>query len=217
MEVNEGGRSGAALAASTTRSRILDTAAELFWRQGYHATTMRQIAAGVGIKAASLYNHFESKQELLFRIAYDTMSEMYEAVMASMASADKPEERLRAFVRAHTSYCIVERYRARVADELRDLEPHNLEAVITIRDRYELVLRQILKELDAGTGRVSDVAVTANALATMASQVSTWYREDGRLGPAEIADLYAGLAVGAALGGSARARRSASRDAPHER
>ncbi len=202
------GKSPAALAV-TTRERIVAVAAELFHRQGYSATTMRQIATGVGIKAASLYNHFPSKQELLFRISYDTMVEMHAAVLDAMAGVVEPEERLRAFVGAHTKYCIVERYRARVADELRDLEPDNLREVVAMRDRYEGVLRRILDDMNEATdGAVRDVAVTANAVATMASQVSAWYRDGGRLGPEEIADLYAELAVGAALGSRAQRTRA---------
>ncbi len=47
-----------------SRSRILDAASALFSEKGYAATSMRDIADAVGIKAASLYNHFKGKQEL---------------------------------------------------------------------------------------------------------------------------------------------------------
>ncbi|MHB1508404.1 MAG: TetR/AcrR family transcriptional regulator [Acidimicrobiales bacterium] len=186
----------------TTRDRIVEVAARLFHQHGYHATTMRQIADGVGIKAASLYNHFAGKQELLYTISYDTMCEMLASVQKALAGVHEPDEQLRAFVRAHTTYCIVERYRARVADELRDLYPENLLEVVAMRDRYEAVLRGILAALDASSGgAVGDVTLVANAIGTMASQVATWYRDDGRLGPDEIAGLYAELALGAALAG----------------
>ncbi len=196
----------------TTRDRIVEVAARLFHQQGYHATTMRQIAEGVGIKAASLYNHFAGKQELLYTISYDTMGEMLASVQTALAGVREPDEQLRAFVRAHTTYCMVERYRARVADELRDLYPENLLDVVAMRDRYEAVLRDILAALDASSGgAVGDVALVANAIGTMASQVATWYRDDGRLSPDEIADLYATLALGAALAGVTR---SATRARP---
>lgn len=48
----------------SAREQILERALELFSQKGYSATTMRDIAAAVGVKAASLYNHFESKQGL---------------------------------------------------------------------------------------------------------------------------------------------------------
>src|SRR3954467_3745345 len=59
-----------------TKARIRGVASELFFEQGYHATSMRQIADGAGVRVGSLYNHFTNKEDLLFRIAYETMEEM---------------------------------------------------------------------------------------------------------------------------------------------
>ena len=41
-----------------TRAALVEAAFELFSRQGYHGTTIRQIAKGVGLTPGSLYNHF---------------------------------------------------------------------------------------------------------------------------------------------------------------
>lgn len=51
--------------AESTKEKIFRTAVELFAAQGFHATTVRQIAAAVGIKESSLYNHFRSKDAML--------------------------------------------------------------------------------------------------------------------------------------------------------
>ena len=49
----------------TTREKILDAAVVLFSRSGYCRVSMRDIAKEVGIKAASIYNHFSSKSDIL--------------------------------------------------------------------------------------------------------------------------------------------------------
>jgi AcrR family transcriptional regulator len=49
----------------STRDLILDAALELFSENGYSETTMREIANNVGIKSASIYNHFSGKSEIL--------------------------------------------------------------------------------------------------------------------------------------------------------
>jgi AcrR family transcriptional regulator len=47
-----------------TRGRILEAAADLFARHGYHATSMRQVARRARVVPAAIYNHFESKERL---------------------------------------------------------------------------------------------------------------------------------------------------------
>lgn len=49
----------------TTKERIIRTAINLFSEKGYTETTVKEIGRGSGIKAASIYNHFESKKEIL--------------------------------------------------------------------------------------------------------------------------------------------------------
>jgi AcrR family transcriptional regulator len=49
----------------STRERILYEASELFARQGFHATTTREIARAVGIRQPSLFHHFASKDAIL--------------------------------------------------------------------------------------------------------------------------------------------------------
>ena len=51
-----------------TREAILAAAARLFRYQGYHATTMRDIAQKSGVEAGSIYYHFQSKDEILSEV-----------------------------------------------------------------------------------------------------------------------------------------------------
>lgn len=53
---------------SGTKLRIFEAAADLFSKEGYHSISMRQIADSIGLKAASIYNHFNSKEAILMAI-----------------------------------------------------------------------------------------------------------------------------------------------------
>jgi AcrR family transcriptional regulator len=55
----------AATEDTPTRQRILDAALELFARQGYAATSVRELARAVGLRESSLYNHFAGKEAIL--------------------------------------------------------------------------------------------------------------------------------------------------------
>ena len=60
-----------------TKQEILSAALDLFSTQGYEATSVSQIAEAVGIRKASLYSHFASKQEILDSLL-QTIFEQYE-------------------------------------------------------------------------------------------------------------------------------------------
>lgn len=172
---------------------ILDAAAALFYAKGYYATSMRELAARVGMKAGSLYNHYESKQEILLRIAEGTMRDLLAGAEEALADAKTPEQKLRAFVRAHVVFHAHHRLRAKVGDDqLFALDPPNREQVQSVRDTYQALLRSILEEgRDQAGWDVPDPAVLTFAVGTLCTAVDVWYREEGRLSPEEIADIYA--------------------------
>ena len=57
-----------------TKEKILKEAAALFSQLGYKATSVRKIAAKVGIRESALYNHFKNKEEIFLTIADDIFS-----------------------------------------------------------------------------------------------------------------------------------------------
>jgi AcrR family transcriptional regulator len=63
-----------------TARRILDIAEDLFARQGYDGTSLRQIAEGASIKEPGLYNHFPSKQDLYEAVLFRALNPMAEAM-----------------------------------------------------------------------------------------------------------------------------------------
>ena len=68
-----------------TRQRILEVAARLFMERGYAGTSVRDIAAELGIANPSLYYHFKSKGDLLAEL----LSEPLERVEAAVREAEK--------------------------------------------------------------------------------------------------------------------------------
>jgi AcrR family transcriptional regulator len=93
-----------------TRERILDAAAEVFSEQGYSAR-LSDIAERAGMKAGSLYYHFDSREDLVAEIlhrgiqrSFDHVREAVDAMPAGAPAID----RLATAVRAHT-LAIVER------------------------------------------------------------------------------------------------------------
>lgn len=71
------------------RDQILDAAAEMFSEQGYSATSTRRIAEAVGVRQASLYYHFASKQAILAELLAGTVRPSL-AFGAQLARTDEP-------------------------------------------------------------------------------------------------------------------------------
>lgn len=66
-----------------TKENIIYQALTLFSDRGYEGVSMRDIARAVGIKAASIYNHFKSKEDI-FNSILDEMSKRYEEAVSKM-------------------------------------------------------------------------------------------------------------------------------------
>ncbi len=60
--------------AQSTKERILKAATKLFSTYGYKATSVRKIAAEVGLRESALYNHFKNKEDIFLHIAKDIFS-----------------------------------------------------------------------------------------------------------------------------------------------
>ncbi|MGW8250307.1 MAG: TetR/AcrR family transcriptional regulator [Anaerolineales bacterium] len=58
----------AASRGDKTRGDIIDAAHHLFISNGYHGTSMRQIASQAGIALGTIYNHFSSKEDIFFYV-----------------------------------------------------------------------------------------------------------------------------------------------------
>jgi AcrR family transcriptional regulator len=83
------------------KKEITTTAAKLFKQKGYSAVTMRDLAQEMGIKAASLYNHIKSKQEILELILIQ-IAEEFTSGMQNILMSDNPNiEKLQSVIHLH--------------------------------------------------------------------------------------------------------------------
>src|SRR5271154_595511 len=88
---------------ASTQERVLDRAAELFWKKGYAATTTREIAASLGIRQAALYHHVASKENLLCQLCVPSLEQILKAVQSAVNASNCPEGRIRVLVSTHLS------------------------------------------------------------------------------------------------------------------
>ena len=83
-----------------TRLTIEDAALTLFMEQGYHATSMRQIANQAGLALGGIYNHFSSKEDIFAAIIVDKHPYKQILPLVLAAKGDSAEEFIRNAARA---------------------------------------------------------------------------------------------------------------------
>lgn len=181
----------------STEARIRREATELFYERGYHATSMRDIAARVGIKAGSLYNHFPGKQDLLLRISLEATRDLYSGAIARLDGIDDVEEALRTYVRWHVEFHALHRLECRVADtELRSMTLEARRAVVEVRDAHEELCTDLLRRGARERGwHVANERVVSIAILTLCTEVDAWFRDDGPLTAGEVGEIYADLII----------------------
>lgn len=128
------------------KEEIVRTAEMLFKKKGYSAVTMRDIAQAMGIKAASLYNHIQSKQqilsEIIIKIGEDFTEGMAEIFAAEMTSTQKLEK----IIGLHVKITMKNPSRmATMNNDWMHLE-EKIDYYLQLRRNYEESFRQILKE-----------------------------------------------------------------------
>jgi len=69
-----------------TEVRLLDAAFGLFLTQGYHGTSMRQVAGRAGITPGTIYNHFESKEALFVALLSERVP--HRAIIGALSHAE---------------------------------------------------------------------------------------------------------------------------------
>jgi AcrR family transcriptional regulator len=187
----------------TSRRREIEAAAStLVHERGYSGTSVRDIARALDIQGASLYAHVASKEDVLWSIVDRTAARFEEASAAAILGVGHPSdpaETLAALVRAHVDVVIEDVERASVfVHEWRSLTPDRRDDVARRRDAYEDRFRSTI---EAGViarrfGAVDPTAAAAFILTALNGLVA-WYDPKGRIGPTEIAEAYAALALGA--------------------
>lgn len=178
-----------------TRASLLSTAAGLFARKGYRATTLDDIAGDLGLKKASLYHYIRSKDELLVEI-YQQIFDRIDAVVAPYATADLPvDERLRRMVHAHITVVTAELESLSVVFSEEAELPDELQRGIRHRKRgHEALFEKVIAEGQRqGVFRQGSVRLMVVGLLGMCNWIYKWYRPDDadRLTVDEIAAEFA--------------------------
>jgi len=181
---------------------VYAAALRLFNQQGYHATSMQDIAEAVGLYKGSLYHYIGGKEDLLVQVFERAMGSLLQQVEAIVADVSlEPRDQLRLVVEAHVC-AVADNLDALTVylHEFRALAGESLGNVRGQRERYrELVETIVSRGVLCGEFAAADVTVATLGILGMCNWVAQWYRADGRLGSREIGVLFGDLVLNGLL------------------
>lgn len=181
-----------------TLDDIVAAAAKVFRTKGYHAATVRDIAGEVGILKGSLYHHLESKEELLYLVVKEPITQMYRTIGEIAAGEGTAADKLRRAIAAHLE--AFDRHFPHLFVYLRERESvkRRFREMIGFSPKeYERCWQQILREgVENGEFRADlDIQVASYGLLGMLNWLYKWYNPEGRLGVQEVAGQFTALAL----------------------
>lgn len=201
------------------RDDILQAAAQVISKKGFHAASMQDIAEAVHLQKGSLYYHISSKQEILADLLDRGLELLIERISEVLDQPLSPEDKLRQAMRVYLeSLAEYSDLAAVLLLEHRSLEPEFQGRHIPRRDRFEGMWRDLIIEgKRAGIFACVSPSLAARALLGVMNWTITWYRPNGPLSASQIADEFAELFLeGLVVRPSTRSAPSANRTRIHE-
>lgn len=184
---------------SNRRADIVRAAGRLFHQKGYAATTIRDIADAVGMRSGSPFYHFKTKHDMLRAVVLEGMDSIHRAVAGAASAGESPRAAFEAMLCAHLEQLLGgegRNFAATLLHESRHLNPDVLAEVVTLKDRYEAMWQQALKDLKRA-GLIADDSPVARLLLLGALNWTVhWYRPDGSESIERIAQQLAGCVIG---------------------
>ncbi|MBI5922786.1 MAG: TetR/AcrR family transcriptional regulator [Betaproteobacteria bacterium] len=165
------------------RAELVRAAGRLFREQGYDATTIRDIAAAVGMRSGSPFYHFKSKQDLLKTVVLEGMHAALAAIEAVLAQRLPPRETFHALIRAHLDTILVSGgdFAPVLLHEWRSLSPESRAEIVASKDRYEKIWQKTLTDLKRANLIADDSSLARLLIIGSINWTAQWYRPDGKL------------------------------------
>jgi AcrR family transcriptional regulator len=179
------------------RGRVLRAAAHLFRSKGYERTTVRDLAAVVGIQSGSLFHHFKTKEDILLAVMEEAIHHNMAHMEAAVINGKTPREQLRGLIRAELESINGETGDAMtvLVYEWSTLTPENQKHLLVLRTRYEGLWNGVLNEAHKQGLLTHDPIVWRRLLFGAIGWTRMWYRPDGKVSLDELAEMTLDMAL----------------------
>jgi AcrR family transcriptional regulator len=185
-------------------SRVMSAGVELFSEVGFLATTIRDLTRACGLTAGAFYNHFESKEALLYAIITEANAKLERQIPGPPRDTDRPRDSLDQLVRTLVTFNLTYPKEARVANrEYVFLQPGLRSDVVAHRRRVLAAFETVLASSDEPRGLLGadapapdlEIRLLAISVVNLTIAPTDWYSPEGALTIPQVAEAYCRLAL----------------------
>jgi len=163
---------------SSKKEVIIEKASKLFREKGFGAASMRDLAEHVGVEAASLYNHIQSKSEILQAICFKVANEFLSHLDAVETSPENTLKKIEMIIRFHIRMMMDQYEYVYISDhEWRHLPEPYLSNFLNQRRNYRKSLADLIEEgISKGEIKPIEPYVAVLTILSAISGIESWQR-----------------------------------------
>ena len=169
------------------RQEVLREAAASFNFKGYHATSLNEIAASLGVTKAALYHYFPNKNSLLAACFEQAMDIAFASLERGRKQGKNGRDRLVLTISGYVSQLIDELNCCVVLMEEQALEPGDRGKLVRQRDKFERGLRALVREgIEDGSVVPCDPKLAIFVILGAMNWVPKWFKPSGAWTPEQL-------------------------------
>ncbi|MBL0702183.1 MAG: TetR family transcriptional regulator [Desulfosarcina sp.] len=161
--------------------RIIDAATELFYKKGYRATTLDDVAKKIGVTKAALYHYVSSKENLLSVIYMQALESIFRNTNKMAVMNLPPDEKLRLIIGHHIKNISIKSLpilSVFFAEE-NQLSSADLKGIQNEKKKYNQMIENIIEEgIEQGLFRKTDPKLQAYGILGVCNWIYKWYKAD---------------------------------------
>ena len=188
-------RHGKQTKPSSRLEEVLQSAANIFFAKGFHATSIEDVARDVGMLKGSLYYYIKSKDDLLFRLLLAGIEDGDAFIAQQIDPQGDPLEQLERAIRAQIDYIIEKRVQFGLfLHEFDSLSGKRQHKLISVMSRYNSRFVDLVKRgQEQGKLMDGEPWVIVNGVLGMCNWLYRWYDTDEVSDPEQVKQIFLGM------------------------